>query len=86
MQAQILALLKDLQARLGMSLLFITHDLGIVRKMARTGLRDEGRARSSRHGTVDARSSTRRSIPIRSALLAAEPKGNPDARRRRTRR
>ncbi|MBI3443987.1 MAG: ABC transporter ATP-binding protein [Magnetospirillum sp.] len=33
-QAQILALLKDLQARLGMALLFITHDLGIVRKMA----------------------------------------------------
>ncbi|MEO0035277.1 MAG: hypothetical protein RLZZ501_1300, partial [Pseudomonadota bacterium] len=33
-QAQILALLKDLQARLGMALLFITHDLGIVRKIA----------------------------------------------------
>src|SRR3954447_18402445 len=35
-QAQILALLKDLQKRLGMSLLFITHDLGIVRKLAET--------------------------------------------------
>ena len=33
-QAQILALLKDLQARLGMAMLFITHDLGIVRKIA----------------------------------------------------
>jgi len=33
-QAQILALLKDLQARLGMALLFITHDLGIVRRLA----------------------------------------------------
>ena len=33
-QAQILALLKDLQARLGMALLFITHDLGIVRRIA----------------------------------------------------
>src|ERR1700678_1136338 len=33
-QAQIIALLKDIQARLGMSLLFITHDLGIVRKIA----------------------------------------------------
>src|SRR5512147_2157337 len=32
-QAQIIALLKDLQQRLGMSLLFITHDLGIVRKI-----------------------------------------------------
>ena len=33
-QAQILKLLKDLQTRLGMAMLFITHDLGIVRKLA----------------------------------------------------
>ena len=33
-QAQILKLLKDLQARFGMALLLITHDLTIVRKMA----------------------------------------------------
>ena len=33
-QAQILKLLKDTQTRLGMSVLFITHDLGIVRKLA----------------------------------------------------
>src|SRR6201986_1351282 len=33
-QAQILKLLSDIQKRLGMSLLFITHDLGIVRKIA----------------------------------------------------
>src|SRR5512135_2665648 len=33
-QAQILTLLKSLQARYGMALLFITHDLGIVRKVA----------------------------------------------------
>jgi microcin C transport system ATP-binding protein len=32
-QAQILKLLKDLQAKLGMALLLITHDLGIVRHM-----------------------------------------------------
>src|SRR5215468_2153408 len=32
-QAQILTLLRDLQARYGMALLLITHDLGIVRKM-----------------------------------------------------
>ncbi|SFL50810.1 ABC transporter ATP-binding protein [Methylobacterium pseudosasicola] len=33
-QAQILALLADLQKRLGMALLFITHDLGIVERIA----------------------------------------------------
>src|SRR5262249_67148 len=33
-QAQILKLLKDTQTSLGMSMLFITHDLGIVRKLA----------------------------------------------------
>jgi microcin C transport system ATP-binding protein len=33
-QAQILALLKDLRQRFGMALLLITHDLGIVRVMA----------------------------------------------------
>lgn len=33
-QAQILKLLKDLQAEYGMALLLITHDLGIVRRMA----------------------------------------------------
>jgi microcin C transport system ATP-binding protein len=33
-QAQILKLLKEIQARMGMAMLFITHDLGIVRKVA----------------------------------------------------
>ncbi len=33
-QAQILVLLQELQQKLGMALLLITHDLGIVRKMA----------------------------------------------------
>ena len=33
-QAQLLDLLKDLQRKLGMAMLLITHDLGIVRKMA----------------------------------------------------
>ncbi|MBT2187849.1 ABC transporter ATP-binding protein [Sphingobium nicotianae] len=34
-QAQVLDLLKDLQERLGMAMLLITHDLGVVRKMAK---------------------------------------------------
>ena len=33
-QAQILTLLAEIRTRLGMSLLFITHDLGIVRRIA----------------------------------------------------
>jgi peptide/nickel transport system ATP-binding protein len=33
-QAQILALLEDLQSRLGMAIIIITHDLGVVAEMA----------------------------------------------------
>jgi oligopeptide/dipeptide ABC transporter ATP-binding protein len=34
-QAQILDLMEDLQQRLGMAIIFITHDLGVVAQMAR---------------------------------------------------
>ena len=33
-QAQILKLLKDLQTKFGMAMLFITHDLNVVRRIA----------------------------------------------------
>jgi peptide/nickel transport system ATP-binding protein len=33
-QAEVLRLIKDLQAELGMSVIFITHDLGVVAEMA----------------------------------------------------
>ena len=43
-QAQILDLLRELRERLGMALLLITHDLGIVRKMAdRVYVMNDGR-------------------------------------------
>jgi microcin C transport system ATP-binding protein len=74
-QAQILALLKDLQARLGMALLFITHDLGIVRKMAdRVSVMSGGEIVESGPlpQVFDAPAH-----PYTQRLLAAEPKGKP---------
>src|SRR6185295_6878048 len=42
-QAQILALLDELQAELGMALLFITHDLNLVRRFThRVGVMERG--------------------------------------------
>jgi microcin C transport system ATP-binding protein len=74
-QAQILALLNDIQKRLGMSLLFITHDLGIVRKTAqRVCVMKEGRI--VEQGEVE-RVFAAPSHPYTRALLAAEPKPDP---------
>jgi len=74
-QAQILDLLKDLQQRLGMGLLLITHDLGIVRKMAdRVCVMTAGKVVES--GPV-ARIFDAPEHPYTRALLAAEPKGTP---------
>ncbi|MDR2536194.1 MAG: ABC transporter ATP-binding protein [Treponema sp.] len=43
-QDQILTLIQDLQRELGMAVLFITHDLGVVRRMAdRVAVMQEGR-------------------------------------------
>ena len=74
-QAQIIALLKELQQRLGMSLLFITHDLGIVRKIARkVCVMKEGRI--VEQGEVE-RIFTAPAHPYTRALLAAEPRPDP---------
>ena len=74
-QAQIIALLKDVKARLGMSLLFITHDLGIVRKIAdRICVMKEGKI--VEQGAVE-RVFTSPEHPYTRALLAAEPKPDP---------
>ncbi|NFV78653.1 ABC transporter ATP-binding protein [Magnetospirillum aberrantis] len=76
-QAQILALLKELQGRLGMALLFITHDLGIVRKMAdRVSVMNMGEVVES--GPA-AELFAAPQHPYTRRLLAAEPKGKPNA-------
>jgi microcin C transport system ATP-binding protein len=74
-QAQILKLLKSLQARYGMALLFITHDLGIVRKMAdQVCVMTEGKI--VEQGAVAAVFDQPRH-PYTQHLLSAEPKGHP---------
>jgi microcin C transport system ATP-binding protein len=74
-QAQILQLLKDLQARLGMAILFITHDLGIVRRVAdRVCVMKLGKI--VEEGAVERVFSAPQHSYTRE-LLAAEPKGKP---------
>jgi len=75
-QAQILKLLKDLQKKLGMAMLLITHDLGIVRAMADT-------VSVMNHGKVVESGDAKHvfehpSHTYTQHLLAAEPKGRPD--------
>ncbi len=74
-QAQVLQLLRDTQKRLGMSMLFITHDLGIVRKLAdRVCIMNSGKI--VEHGPVE-RVFTAPEHPYTRDLLAAEPKPDP---------
>lgn len=70
-QAQILKLLKELQGRLGMAMLFITHDLGIVRKIAdRVCVMKDGKI-VEENAVAEIFKSPQH--PYTKALLAAEP-------------
>jgi microcin C transport system ATP-binding protein len=75
-QAQILQLLADLKASTGLSMLFITHDLGIVRRIA-------DRVNVMRYGEIVEHGPTGEIFaspqqPYTRMLLAAEPKGRPE--------
>jgi len=74
-QAQILDLLKELKDSEGMGLLFITHDLGVVRRIA-------DRVCVMQHGEIVEQGPTRDIFdnpqhPYTQKLLAAEPSGRP---------
>jgi microcin C transport system ATP-binding protein len=74
-QAQILDLLRDLRAEMGMSLLLITHDLGIVRNMA-------DRVYVMQAGKIVEQGQTEKIFenpqhPYTRHLISAEPKGMP---------
>ncbi|MBO9096767.1 MULTISPECIES: ABC transporter ATP-binding protein [unclassified Rhizobium] len=74
-QAQILKLLRDLKGQHGMSMLFITHDLGIVRKFAdRVCVMTNGQIVET--GSVEDVFSRPQHDYTRH-LLAAEPRGEP---------
>ena len=74
-QAQIMKLLRELQAKLGMALLLITHDLGLVRRMAR-------RVYVMHEGRIVEQGDAGRVLSQPEAaytrhLIAAEPSGTP---------
>jgi microcin C transport system ATP-binding protein len=74
-QAQILKLLKELQAEFGMALLLITHDLGIVRHMADTVVVMQ-RGKAVEAGDAKAVFANPQHAYTK-LLLTAEPKGAP---------
>ena len=80
-QAQIVNLLEDLQARLGLAILFIAHDLAVVRHLAdRVAVMYLGRIVEM--ADADALFARPRH-PYTEALLSAIPIPDPDARRQR---
>ncbi len=80
-QAQILNLLKDLQAEFGMAYLFISHDLGVVRHIShRIAVMRQGRiVETGPAGRVFSQPQD----PYTRSLIAALPAASPAARRAR---
>ena len=76
-QAQILELLAKLKAEFNMAMLLITHDLGIVRKMAdRVCVMNNGEI-VERGATADIFAAPKH--PYTKHLIASEPRGSPPA-------
>ena len=75
-QAQLLKLLADLQKKMGLGILFITHDLGIVRRIADRAYVMQGGELVEHGNTADVFDNPQH--PYTQRLLASEPKGRPD--------
>ena len=81
-QAQVINLMQDLQARLGLTYLFISHDLGVVHHLAdRVAVMYLGRIVE----IADKKTLFKTPVhPYTQALLSAIPAGTPDRRGQRT--
>ena len=69
-QAQVLRLMKDIQARFGSAILFITHDMGVVGQMADDVIT---RISENRRGRTCSSGARTRRTPIPRVLIALDP-------------